>query len=122
MGGQNARAGRSIGDRLRIGLHGRHGARAGELQAGPVCARAVVRDNSGTAPPEDTICYSFAAGAGQTARLRVTGNNMIISVIGVGDGRDSWTFTTKAQTYKFIVGQLMRSVTLEPYTVTLSIK
>jgi hypothetical protein len=76
----------------------------------------------GTAPPEDTICYSFAAGAGQTARLRVTGRNMIISVIGVGDARDSWTFTTKSQTYKFIVGQLMRSVTPEPYTVTLSIK
>lgn len=52
----------------------------------------------GTAPPEDTICYSFAARADQTAHLRITGNNMIISIIGVGDARDSWTFTTKAQT------------------------
>ena len=76
----------------------------------------------GTAPPEDTICYSFAARAGQTARLRITGTNMIISVIGVGDARDSWTFTTKARTYRFVVGQLMRSVTPEPYTVTLSIR
>jgi hypothetical protein len=47
---------------------------------------------------------------------------MIISVIDVGDARDSWTFRTKAQTYKFIVAQLMRSVTNEPYTVTLSVK
>ena len=76
----------------------------------------------GTAPPEGVICYSFAAGAGQAAHLEVAGNNMIISVIGVGDARYSWTFKTKAQIYKFIVGQLMRSVTPERYTVTLSIK
>lgn len=76
----------------------------------------------GTAPPEDTICYSFAARVGRTARLRITGNNMIISVLGVGDARTSWTFTTKAQTYKFVVGQLMRSVSPEPYTVALSIR
>lgn len=76
----------------------------------------------GTAPPDGTICYSFAAGVGQTANLRVTGNNMIMSVIGVGDDRTSWTFKTKAQSYKFIVAQEMRSVTPEPYTVTLSIR
>ena len=76
----------------------------------------------GIAPPDDAVCYSFAAGAGQTARLKVTGTNMIVSVIGIGDARDSWTFTTRAQAYKFVVGQLMRSVTPEPYTVTLSIR
>jgi hypothetical protein len=76
----------------------------------------------GLAPPEDGICYSFAAAAGQTAHLEVTGRNMIISVIGVSDARDSWTFKAKAQTYKFIVAQSMRSVTNEPYTVTLSVK
>ena len=46
---------------------------------------------------------------------------MTISVIGVGDDRDSRIFTTKAQTYKFIVAQEMRSATPEAYTVTLSI-
>lgn len=60
--------------------------------------------------------------AGQTARLRITGNNIIISVLGVGDARDSWTFTTKAQTYEFVVGQLMRSVSPERYTVALSVR
>jgi hypothetical protein len=76
----------------------------------------------GTAPPEDSVCYSFAAADGQTAHLKVTGRNMIISVINVGDARDSWTFRTKAQTYRFIVAQLLRSVSSEPYAVTLSVK
>ena len=76
----------------------------------------------GTAPPEDVICYTFDAGAGQTANLKVSGSNMIISVVGIGDARESWTFKTKAQTYKFIVSQLMRSVSNAPYTVTLSVR
>jgi hypothetical protein len=75
----------------------------------------------GTAPPEDIVCYTFAAGAGKTAHLSVSGRNMIVSVIGVGDARESWTFKTTAQTYKFVVGQMMRSVTPEPYSVTLSL-
>lgn len=75
----------------------------------------------GKAPPEGVICYTFKAGADQTAHLQVSGRNVIISVIGVGDARTEWTFKTKAQTNKFIVGQLMRAVNAEPYTVTLSI-
>jgi hypothetical protein len=74
------------------------------------------------ATPEDVVCYSFATAEGQTAHLKVTGRNMIISVIDVGDARDSWTFRTKAQTYRFMVAQLLRSVSSEPYTVTLSVK
>jgi hypothetical protein len=76
----------------------------------------------GVAPPEKPVCYTFPAGAGQEAHIEVVGNNMIISIIGVGDARTSWNFVTKAQTYKFIVGQLMRSVQPERYTVTLSIR
>ena len=76
----------------------------------------------GTAPPQDLICYTFDAGASQTAKLKVSGSNMIISVVGIGDARKSWTFKTKAQTYKFIVGQLMRSVSNAPYIVTLSVR
>jgi len=76
----------------------------------------------GTAPPQGSVCYSFASGAGQTANLRVIGNNMVFTITGVVDDQDSWTFRTKAQTYKFFVSQQMRSVTTERYTVTLSIK
>jgi len=76
----------------------------------------------GVARPEQALCYSFAAAAGQTAILKVAGKNMIISVVGLGDAHAAWTFTTKAQTYTFIVAQMMRSVTSEPYTVSLSLK
>jgi hypothetical protein len=78
--------------------------------------------NKGVAPPEGTVCYSFATAKGQTANLKVTGQDIIISVVDVGDALDSWSFRTKAQTYKFIVAQLMRSVTNEPYSVALSVK
>jgi hypothetical protein len=76
----------------------------------------------GTALPDQAICYTFATSAGQTADLRITGRNMILSVDGVGDAREAFTFKTKRQTYRFIVGQLMRSVTGEAYAVTLSVK
>jgi hypothetical protein len=75
----------------------------------------------GQAPANGVNCYTFKAGEGQTARLQVTGRNTIISVIGIGDARQAWTFRTKAQTYQFVVGQLMRAVQPEPYTLTLSI-
>jgi hypothetical protein len=42
----------------------------------------------GSAPAEDVVCYSFGAGAGQTANPKVTGRNVIVSVIGVGDARN----------------------------------
>jgi hypothetical protein len=76
----------------------------------------------GMAPPDTATCYSFTAAANQTASLEIAGNNMMISVIGLGDDRLSWTFKTEAKTYNFIVGQQFRSVTTEPYTVTLSIR
>jgi hypothetical protein len=76
----------------------------------------------GRAPPDEAVCYTFAATPGQTARLTVAGRNMIISVTGIGDARDSWTFMIRESSTRFIVGQLMRSVSTEPYTVTLSVK
>jgi hypothetical protein len=90
-----------------------------EIHFAPGHSSAAVK---GISPPADVVCYTFAAAAGQTANLRVTGRNMIISVIDVGDARDVWSFKTKAQTYKFTVAQMLRSVTSEPYTVTLSVK
>jgi hypothetical protein len=71
---------------------------------------------------EEIICYRFAAANGQTANLKITGNNMMISVYDVGDARTSWTFKTKARTYSFIVAQMMRSISNEPFTLTLSVK
>ncbi len=76
----------------------------------------------GIAPPDDGVCYTFASTPGQTAKLKVSGPNMIISVTGIGDGRDFWSFKTRLPVTKFIVGQLMRSVTPQPYTVSLSLQ
>jgi len=45
----------------------------------PGHSSAVVK---GVSPPDDVVCYTFAAAAGQTATLKVTGRNMVISVIG----------------------------------------
>ena len=94
-------------------------ARPRELHRSPVCAGPVVNDPSRDCHSQEPVCHSYIAVAGQTAQLKVTGN---ISVIGIGDAQVSWTFKTTAQTYKFVVGQLMRSVKPEPYTVTLSVK
>ena len=78
----------------------------------------------GVAPPSDspeTACYTFAAAAGQTARVSVN-NHMVVSVSDVGDDRSIWVFKTKAQTYKLIVAQEGRSATRDPFTLTLSIR
>jgi hypothetical protein len=76
----------------------------------------------GSISPDGTACYTFSARAGQTAEISVAGNNVIVSVIGIGDARDHWTFATKAGPTRFLVGQLMRSAAPELYTVTVSIR
>jgi hypothetical protein len=77
---------------------------------------------TGLAPPNEALCYTFRAKAGQTARLVVRGQNMIVSVIDVGDAQTTWTFKTQAKTYQFVVGQLMSSVKSEPFTVDVSVR
>jgi hypothetical protein len=72
----------------------------------------------GVAPADGTVCYTLATGAGQQATLSVEGRNVIFSIIDLVDARDRYRFTTKQKTYRIIVGQLMRSVTPEPFTLT----
>jgi hypothetical protein len=76
----------------------------------------------GVAPAEDVVCYELATGAGQRATVKVTGKNVIFSIGGVIDAQDEYSFTTKKQTYRIIVGQLMRSITKEPFTLTVSVR
>jgi len=77
----------------------------------------------GIATPEDMKCYRMATDRGQTASLRVmAGNNIIFTIDGVVDAQDSYTFTTDKKTYKIYIGQLMRSVTNQPFTLFVSIK
>ncbi len=76
----------------------------------------------GSAPPDDVICYRMTTGAGQTADLKVKGRNVMFSVAGVVEGQDAYSFATEKKTYRIEVGQLMRSVTDEPFSLTVSIR
>ena len=77
---------------------------------------------SGTAPPEDVVCYEVSTGAAQRAEVSVKGRNVIFSIIGVVDAQDRYSFTTEKKTYRILVGQLMRSITDEPFSLTVSVR
>jgi len=76
----------------------------------------------GIALPNITICYQITTAAGQTADIAISGINMVFSVEGVADAQDKYRFTTEKKTYRITVGQLMRTVTDEPFTLNISIK
>jgi hypothetical protein len=77
---------------------------------------------TGVAPAEDVLCYEFAAQAGQTATLKVlSGRNVIFSIHGVMDAQNDYSFRTQQKTYKFVVGQMMRSITNEPFRLRVSV-
>jgi hypothetical protein len=77
---------------------------------------------TGVAPADGVVCYEFATQAGQTASLKVlSGRNVIFSIIDVMDAQNDYTFRTQQKTYKFVVGQLMRSITNEPFRIRVSV-
>lgn len=76
----------------------------------------------GVAPPDDMVCHEITTDAGQNATVAVNGINVMFSIEGVIDGQERHSLMTKAQRYKIYVGQLMRSVTDEPFTLTVSVK
>ncbi len=76
----------------------------------------------GVAPPEDFVCYEMTTGAGQTAKLRVEGPNVIFVIDGVVEAQDRYSFVTERKTYRVKVGQLMRSVQGVPFTLSVSIE
>ena len=76
----------------------------------------------GIAPPEGLVCYEVRTGAGQHAEVLVEGRNMIFSIPGVTEVQEQHSFTTEKKTYQILVGQLMRSVTDEPFSLTVSVR
>ncbi len=78
----------------------------------------------GEVDPEGVWCYSIATVKGQTADLSVKSkhNNTIFSIEGLVDGRDQYTFTTEKKTYKVFVGQLMKAVDKDRFTLTITIR
>ena len=78
---------------------------------------------SGTAPAEDTVCFTLATGKGQTANLKVTsGANTVFGIDGMVDAQDTYRFTTEHKTYEIDVGQLERSVTPEAFAIDVSVQ
>ncbi|MEM9104240.1 MAG: hypothetical protein AAGC96_01185 [Pseudomonadota bacterium] len=107
----------SINLSMATGLHAQENCKPVRFAAGASSAEV-----NGDAPPEDVLCFSLETGNGQTATVRVTrGNNIVFSILGVVDAQDSFIFTTEAKTYEIIVGQLMRSVTDQPFTLQISV-
>ncbi|MDR4651181.1 MAG: hypothetical protein MRJ52_02085 [Nitrosomonas sp.] len=76
----------------------------------------------GVAPPDSALCYQITTAAGQTADIAISGVNMMFSIEGVTDAQDKYRFTTEKKTYRITVSQLMRSVTNEPFTLTVAIE
>lgn len=76
----------------------------------------------GVAPPDSALCYQITTAVGQTADIAISGVNMVFSVEGVTDAQDRYRFTTEQKTYRITVSQLMRSVTNEPFTLTITIE
>lgn len=77
---------------------------------------------TGSAPPDGQRCYTLATGAGQRASLTVDGHNMMFSIVDVVDAQDQYSFTTEKKTYTILVGQLMRAVADEPFTLMVSVR
>lgn len=74
------------------------------------------------APPESTLCYQITTAAGQTADIAISGINMMFTIEGIVDAQDKYRFTTEKKTYRIYVGQLMRSVTNQPFTLNIAIE
>ncbi|MFY9975313.1 MAG: hypothetical protein WAK53_13720 [Chromatiaceae bacterium] len=76
---------------------------------------------TGMAPPDDVVCYQMSTVAGQQANVTIKGTNCIFSIEGVVDAQDRYSFTTEKKTYKINVGQLMRAVAPERFTLSVSV-
>jgi hypothetical protein len=76
----------------------------------------------GVAPPEDPVCYTLSTGAGQHADVQVEGRNVVFGILDLVDGQDRYSFATDKKTYTIHVGQLMRSITNEPFTLMVTVR
>ncbi|MEO1796716.1 MAG: hypothetical protein AAFR53_06835 [Pseudomonadota bacterium] len=77
---------------------------------------------SDTLTPSQARCYTLEVGSGQAARIAVIGENMCVSVSGVGDCQAEFRFTTRAGIYELRVTQLFRSASTLPFTLTAEVR
>lgn len=99
--------------------HGAGAQSCAEIRFAPGATSAEI---AGSAPAEAVVCYSFATGAGQQARVELLeGRNTAFSIDGLVDARDDYSFRTEARSYRLRVFQLMRAVRDQPFRIRLSV-
>jgi len=75
---------------------------------------------NGIAPAEDVVCFAIKPNSGSEITIRVEkGRNVIFTVLDLVDAVDEYSFRANGYGYFIRVGQLMRSVTDEPFTITI---
>lgn len=80
-------------------------------------------DVSGRVTDNEPQCFRFGAGAGQTARVQIFGNeNVCFTIPGVVDCQADYSFRTEQSAYQVEVYQLFRALDWEQYTMRLSIQ
>jgi hypothetical protein len=78
---------------------------------------------SGRVTEENPMCFTFASGAGQTAKLDLYGSdNACFTIDNVVDCQSNYSFETAQQTYKVGVYQLFPDYEAEDFTLRLTIE
>ena len=99
------------------------GARAEDCPAIKFAKGASSGEVSGQVTDGEGRCFSFAAGADQTARLQLTGSeNACFSVYDVADCQTDLSFPTGARTYRLTVAQLFPGPNGEAFKLKLTIR
>jgi len=84
---------------------------------------------TGSVPPEDPragspqpACYTLTVGEGQQAKVTLlSGENVGITIPGVGNMRDSFEFTTRRGTYKLELYQLFPNPQAAPFRMHIEV-
>ena len=78
---------------------------------------------SGQVTDENPMCFTFGSGAGQRARLDLSGSeNTCFTIDGVVDCQSNYSFVTARQTYRVGIFQLFRRPSAETFTLRLMIQ
>ncbi|WP_241524041.1 hypothetical protein [Oceaniglobus indicus] len=78
---------------------------------------------SGQVIENKPMCFTFESGAGQTARLQLSGSdNACFTIRDVVDCQDDYSFRTQSRAYEVGVFQLFAAAAYEQFTLRLSIR
>ena len=109
-----------IGALTTVGAHAQDGCTPIQFPRGATSATV-----KGMAPSDTPFaCYTFAAGRGQTATIRLTQANedTAFNIGGIVDSRTNYSFRTEARTYGIDVYQIPRDRRDAPFAMEVSIK